>query len=198
MGKTDSILVKLLKDGNTKVFESVYNRFFVRLFVYAREYVGNEEVAKELVQDTFLKLWEVKTALNDDTHLSSYLYRITRNNCLNYLKHLKVQEKFRNYSALKRMELELNYNALNHDSAERLISEELEEKINQVIDSLPPRCKQVFKLSRFQDKKYREIAHELNISIKTVENQIQKALKILRENLNGLINVIIIIFLCSI
>lgn len=195
MGQTNSILIKLLKDGNTEVFESIYNKFYSSLFVYAREYAGSEEVAKELVQDTFLKLWEVKATLKDDTHLSSYLYRITRNNCLNYLKHLKVQEKYRDYSASKRMELELNYSALSQDSADQLVSEELEEKINQAIDSLPPRCKQVFELSRFHDKKYREIAQDLNISIKTVENQMQKALKVLRENLKGLMNSIIILFL---
>lgn len=195
MAQADFILIKLLKGGDPKVFESVYNRLYGALFVYAREYVGSEEIAKELVQDTFLKLWEVKFTLQDDTHLSSYLYRITRNNCLNYLKHLKVQEKYRQYSVSKKMELELNYSALSHDSADELVSEELEEKINQAIDALPPRCKQIFELSRFQDKKYREIACELNISVKTVENQIQKALKILRENLHGLMRLIIIAFL---
>ena len=197
MASSDSILIKLLKDGNPKVFETVYNRFFGPLFVYAKEYVINEEEAKELVQDTFLKLWEVKATLYDDTSLSAYLYRITRNNCLNYLKHLKVQKKYRQYSVSKKMELELNYSALNHDSADGIISEELEEKVTDTINSLPPRCKQIFELSRFQDKKYREIAEELNISVKTVENQIQKALKIMRENLYGLLRLIIIAFLGS-
>ena len=190
---TDSILVKFLKEGNQQVFESISEKFYGQLFVYAREYVLNVDVAHEMVQDTFLKLWEKRANLDDNTQLQSFLYRVTRNTCLNYLKHLAVQEKFRQFAKSRQIETHLNYSALNHSSAELLISAELEEKINETIESLPPKCKQIFLMSRYEDKKYREIAEELGISIKTVENQIQKALKVLRKNLSEFITVIILL-----
>ena len=180
---TDSILVKFLKEGNEEVFKSIYERFFGPLYVYAVEYVVDKEVAYEMVQDTFLKLWEKKSTLADDTYLQSYLYRVTRNNCLNYLKHLKVKEKYKQFSKSKQLEINLNFTALNDSSAEKIISDELEEKINKAIDQLPPKCKNIFLLSRYENKKYREIADELGLSVKTVENQIQKALKVLRKHL---------------
>jgi len=184
MHETDSILISLLKTGNRNVFESVYNKYYGNLFTYSKSYVLNAEVAQEMVQDTFLKLWEKKESLNDDTNIQALLYRIARNNCFNYLKRLKVEQNYLEYSKSKKTVLELNELALRQSSAEKIISEELEEKINDAIESLPPRCSLVFKMSREQGKKYKEIAGELNISIKTVENQIQKALKELRKSLS--------------
>lgn len=189
---TDSILVKFLKEGNQEVFQSIYEKFFGPLFVFAKEYVIDPDVAHEMVQDTFMILWEKRQTLNDETYLQSYLYKITRNNCLNYLKHLKVQEKYRQFTKSRKIELELNSAALQNSSAEKILSEELEEKINEAIDSLPPKCKQIFKLSRFEEKKYREIAEELNLSVKTVENQILKALKVLRKHLSEFIGSLLI------
>jgi RNA polymerase sigma-70 factor (ECF subfamily) len=190
---TDSILVQFLKDGNQQVFESIYEKFYGQLFVFAREYVLSVDVAHEMVQDTFMKLWEKRMNLDDNTQLQSFLYRVTRNTCLNYLKHLAVQEKFRQFAKSRQMETHLNYSALQHSSAEKIIADELEEKINETIDLLPPRCKVIFLKSRFEEKKYREIAEELGISIKTVENQIQKALKILRSNLSEFMSIAILL-----
>lgn len=188
---TDSILVKFLKEGNQEVFESVYKKFYGPLYVYSKEYVVDGDIAHGIVQDTFLKLWEKRTNLDDNTYLQSYLYRLTRNNCLNYLKHLKVQEKYKKFSRIKKLEIELNSTALNHSSAEKIISDELEEKINETIESLPPKCKQIFKMSRYDEMKYKEIAKELNLSVKTVENQIIKALGILRKHLSEFITCLI-------
>ena len=183
MAQADLILIKLLKEGNVKVFEAFYDKYFDPILVYCNHYVTDREMAKEMAQDTFLKLWETKESLNNNTNIQSFLYRIARNNCLNHIKHLKVEQKYLDYTKAQKTEIELNELALSQSSAEKIISEELEEKINLTIGSLPPRCRQVFELSRFKGKKYREIASDLNISVKTVENQIQKALKILRENI---------------
>ncbi|HKJ79641.1 MAG TPA: RNA polymerase sigma-70 factor [Prolixibacteraceae bacterium] len=185
MAHNDTILIKLLKDGNINVFESVYSRYYGPLFTFCNQYIDNKEAAKELVQDLFLMLWEGKEKLNKDTNLRSYLYHVARNNCLNYLKHLKVQEKYLQYSKRQKLEIELNQVALNNFFPEKIYIEELEMRINDSVQSLPPRCKYIFELSRYHEKKYTEIATELNISVKTVENQIQKALKILRKNLAG-------------
>lgn len=191
---TDSIIVKFLKEGNQEVFRSVYEKFFGSLLVYAKEYVIDSNIAHEMVQDTFVKLWEKKETLDDNTFLQSFLYRITRNNCLNYLKHIKVEEKYNTFTRAKKIELALNNTALNNNSAEKILSEELEEHINNAIENLPPKCKEIFKLSRFEEKKYREIAEELNLSVKTVENQILKALKVLREKLSEFTTALLFLF----
>jgi len=195
MQSTDSIIIKCLKAGNQKVFESVYDKFFGPLYSYAREYVIDGEVASEIVQDTFLKLWEIRETIADNTTLQSFLYRITRNNCLNYLNHLKVQKKYLDYTYLQKIELELNTGALNDNSADKIISEELERKIEKTIQSLPQKCKQIFLMSRLDEKKYREIAVELGISEKTIENQIQKALKLFRKHLTDYITALLIVLL---
>lgn len=195
MHATDSIIIKFIKEGNQQIFASVYEEFYGKMYIYAREYVLNGEVASELAQDTFLKLWEIRETLSEDTSLQAFLYRITRNNCINYLNRLKVQQKYMSYSYLQQKEIALNFVALNDNSADKIISEELEKKIDKTIESLPLRCKQIFLMSRFEEKKYREIASELGISEKTVENQILKALKLLRKHLSDFITTILILFI---
>lgn len=180
MLKTNSILIRLLKEGNKTVFAAVYDQYFGSQYVYAFKYVLDTEVAKEMVQDSFLKLWKKRISLTEETQILPLLYQITRNNCLNHLKHEKVREKHKT----RMQKLDLNYMAISHLSAEKIITQELEDTINKAVSSLPPRCREIFELSRNHEKKYREIAEELNISEKTVENQMLKALKIMREKLS--------------
>jgi RNA polymerase sigma-70 factor (ECF subfamily) len=176
-------LVKMLKQRNTEAFHTIYNIYFTRIQVYCAGYVTENYIAQEMTQDTFVKLWEKCELLLDDTLLQPLLYRIARNNCLNYLKHLKVTEKFQKMQLHRQSEIELNIYALADESAQMIISEELEAKILKSINLLSPACKKVFELSRMEEKTYSEIAKELDIAVKTVENQIQKALKILRKEL---------------
>lgn len=191
MLKTNTILISLLKEGNKNVFAAVYDQYFGSQYVYAVKYVLDTEVAKEMVQDSFLKLWEKRNSLSEETQILPLLYQITRNNCLNHLKHEKVRERHKT----RMQKLDLNYVAISNLSAEKIIAEELEESINKAISLLPPRCREIFELSRNQEKKYREIAAELNISEKTVENQMLKALKIMREKLSEYLPVLIIFLL---
>jgi RNA polymerase sigma-70 factor (ECF subfamily) len=153
--------------------------------------VLDNEVAKEMVQDSFLKLWEKRNSLSEEIQILPLLYQITRNNCLNHLKHEKVREKHKT----RMQKLDLNYVAISHSSAEKIITQELEDSIGKAIESLPPRCREIFELSRNEEKKYKEIAAELNISEKTVENQMLKALKIMREKLSEYLPVLIITLL---
>ena len=176
-------LVKMLKQRNPEAFRAVYDKYYSRILFYCLGYVTEKNIAEEITQDTFVKLWEKSELLPDDTMFQPLLYRIARNNSLNYLKHLKVTQKYNKLQMYRQSEIELNIYALADESAELIISQELEAKILRVIDSFPPACKKVFELSRIDEKKYSEIAEELGIAVKTVENQIQKALKILRREL---------------
>lgn len=179
----NAYLVRMLKQRNTEAFRTIYDMYYSRIQVYCAGYVSDKAIAQEMTQDTFVKLWEKSDLLPDDTMFQPLLYRIARNNCLNYLKHLKVTDKYQKFQAHRKADIDLNIYALSDESAQLIISSELESKILKVIDSLPPACKKVFELSRMEEKKYSEIAEDLGIAVKTVENQIQKALKILRKEL---------------
>lgn len=179
----NAFLVRKLKQRDNEAFRTIYEIYYSRIITYCVGYVIDRNIAQELTQDTFVKLWEKSELFPDDTMLQPLLYRIARNNCLNYLKHLKVTEKYNKMQAHRQSEIEMNLYALSDESAQLIISEELEAKIIQAINSLPPACKKVFEMSRMEEKKYSEIADELGIAEKTVENQIQKALKIMRKEL---------------
>ena len=144
--------------------------------------------AEEIVQEMFFNFWQKKDKMDISTSLEAYLFRSVRNACLNYLKHLKVREEHRlaTNAELRRKEQEV------HDRMEAL---ELQERIDRIIEQLPPERQKIFKMSRFEELKYKEIAEKLNISVKTVEVQMSKALKFLRMNLADYLSVILVVIL---
>lgn len=137
------------------------------------------EEAEEIVQDVFVKFWEKCGSLAPDSSVKSYLYRSVHNTCLNYLKHQKVKDSYRQY-VIGFME---DFVYIPETDSHR---EGVQERILDEINQLPPRCSEIFKLSRFDGLKYQEIAEHLHISIKTVEVQMGKALRVLREKLKDL------------
>lgn len=173
-------LVAEIKRGSNKAFENLFEELYEPLFHFAREYVIDIEVARNMVQDSFLVLLEKRKKLLDDSNLKSFLYKITRNNCINYLNRLKYEEKYRRSVAKDYNDLQINYYALKKLNFDQFDYLELKEIIEQAIEQLPPQCKTVFNLSRFRELKNKEIAEELKISIKTVETHMSKALRVLR------------------
>ncbi len=173
--------IKSLKRGDKKVYESVYFEFFDVLYHLALQYLRREDIAKEVVQDAFVKLWENKGAIENNSNIKNLLYTITKNNCLNHLRNEKVVAKY--LDNIRHLELQFQYDALSKLSDDAIIFEELQEKLNAAIEKLPEKIKQVFIMSRFQELKYREIADKLSISQKTVESRMSKALAFLRKDL---------------
>lgn len=169
-------IVALLAKRDEQVFEQVFKTHFKNLHAYAFTIVKDEMVAEEIVQDVFYKIWERPEKLSIGSSVAAYLYRAVHNESLNHLKHLKVRSKYQLH-AVHQMKNET-------DSASKKIQlKELESKLCRALQELPEQCRTVFQLSRFEELKYREIADKLNISIKTVENQMGKALKLLRMKL---------------
>jgi RNA polymerase sigma-70 factor (ECF subfamily) len=173
---SDKELVTELRNGNEVVFETLFKDYYERLCNYANTFINDIDEAEEMVQGTFLSLWEKHENIDIHTSLKSYLYWAVHNNCLNRIKHFKVrQEHSTEY---------LHYADIEYEQASQsVLSKELEQQINTAIESLPPQCQTVFKMSRFENLTYNEIAEQLNISVKTIENHMIKALKILREQL---------------
>jgi len=188
-------LISRLRQGKEKAFRSVFNAYFESLEVFAKTYVDDDEIAKDMVQDVFANLWGKRTILPDKINLKAYLYQATRNACLNYLKRLKVQEKFEKRELDNYNDLLLNYEALSQLNLDTLFYDELLQTLNRAIGQLPEKCREVFELSRYEGMKNREIAEMLNISVKAVEGHISKALRQLKDHLKTHYSSGIILFL---
>ncbi|EHQ25163.1 RNA polymerase sigma-70 factor [Mucilaginibacter paludis] len=171
---TDLKYLEGIRNKEHSAFTSLYRKYYKVLVLASDKYVKEIDVAKEIVQDVFLKMWEQPFELDNEASIKSYLYRSAINSSLNHIK----REKNISQHHLKIA------NDVTYDSLEDLHAEqELKILIYNEIELLPAQCKKVFKLSRFEGLKYREIAVLLNISEKTVENHMIKALKTLRERL---------------
>ncbi|MCD6201051.1 MAG: RNA polymerase sigma-70 factor [Bacteroidales bacterium] len=157
-------------------FEQLFRKYFSDLTLFALKYTGDMDTAKEIVHTVFLNLWEKKDTMDPASPVKSYLFTSVRNRCLN---HLRDQRKFRK-DALFDITVEM---AAAETSSSYLETAELQQQINAALDQLPEKCRQVFELKRFEGLKYKDIAEDLGISVKTVEAQMSKALKILREYL---------------
>jgi RNA polymerase sigma-70 factor, ECF subfamily len=173
---TDNDIVLELRNSNELVFETLFRDYYERLCNYANTFLNDIDEAEELVQNTFVSFWEKREAIEIHTSVKSYLYKIVHNNCLNRIKHEKVKQDYGN---------DYRYVAPDgfDNATQQLIGKELEQEINRAIETLPPQCRQVFKLSRFENLTYAEIAEQLDVSVKTIENHMVKALKIMREEL---------------
>ena len=156
-------------------FDEIFRRYSKPLFYYAVKFV-DDEAAKDVVQDIFLKLWSDRSIIVRQS-LNSLLFTMVRNCCLQQLDKQKVRNNYIETTKLILQKEELLFYTKEKSS---LIEQELEDKLNEVLNSLPVRCKQVFLMSRFENKRNREIGEELNISVKAVEKQITKALAIIR------------------
>ena len=166
----------LLAQRDETAFEQVFKTHFKRLHAYAFTILRDEIEAEEIVQQVFFKLWERNENLSLTGSVSAYLYRAVHNESLNYLKHQKVRSNHQLHVAYSMK------NEVEHP-AKKVITGELEKKIHTALNELLEQCRTIFQMSRFDELKYREIADKLGISVKTVENQMGKALKLLREKL---------------
>ncbi len=175
----EEIIVGRLIDKDKSAFELIFTEYYGTMVLYAARFMDTREDAEEIAQEVFVKFWEKCDTLSPDSSVKSYLYRSVHNSCLNALKHEKVKDSYRQYM-IQFMEAS-SENIFDSEDPDLLMNRILGE-----IDNLPPRCSEIFKLSRFEGLKYQEIAEHLGISVKTVEVQMGKALKVLREKLADL------------
>lgn len=178
--KSDTEFLSGLKSGDEKVFRLIMEQWYSRLFNFARGYLNNEENAREVIQDVFLLLWEQRLKLAEDTVINAYLFTLTRNRCIDMIRREKLVLQFRNDKQDEYRRLTENYNALSDTILDNIFADELQDEIDRAINSLTDQCKKVFILSRRNGLKNREISEELNLSLKTVESHITKALRQIR------------------
>lgn len=168
-------ILEAMRNGDQAAFDSLFRAYYAPLCYYAASLNdGDRDEAEDLVQQAFIKLWEQRETLQITFSVKAYLYRTVHNASLNRLRATKVRDKYKQYNA---QQLEMNY----HPAPEP--EPALRDRLQKALADLPTQCRQVFELSRFEELKYREIAEHLNISVKTVETHMGKALKILKSHL---------------
>jgi RNA polymerase sigma-70 factor (ECF subfamily) len=178
-------LVEKIITGNHNAFEILFKTYSQKLIYFSRRYVRDKQIAENIIQDVFLTIWQNKKNLNPTKNIQSYLFTAVKNESLKQLRHLNVENQQReNVSRLSIVELTPD---------ETIDQKELREELNKAINDLPDKCREIFAMSRFDQLKYSEIADILGISVKTVETQMGRALKKLREQLAHLILIILVI-----
>jgi len=168
--------------NDTQKFDDLFKVYYPRLMVYASRFVDDEN-AEDIVQDVFLELWDKRDRIDAGEFIQSFLYRSTYTKCLNFIKHKQVVDGYgeKEYSILQ-TKLEY-YSADGNETMQRIESEELQKSIQTAIDALPEKCREVFQMSYLYDMKNKEISNVMNVSLRTVEAHMYKALKNLREML---------------
>ncbi|WP_010664114.1 RNA polymerase sigma-70 factor [Marinilabilia salmonicolor] len=169
--RSEKEITRLIARGDEHVFEELFRSWYGRLTLFAYKYLADRQEAENIVQMVFIKYWEKRKELNIES-LNSYLMTAVRNSCLNELKR---RPHF--YS------VDEQYN-LSDEQEEKAADDELMDDVLKAVEEMPPRRREIFKMSRFDGFKYKEIATQLGISQKTVEVQMGKALKTLREMFN--------------
>lgn len=165
-------------------FEDIYLSYFSKMKYFALEYVIREEDAENIVQDVFTELWEKKEMLSMHINLVAYLFTTVKNRCLNHLRHKTiVQETATLIQEEYLITIRMNLNSLEAFDQNLFSDQDIEKLITRALDTLSPKCREIFVMSKIEGKKQKQIAAELNISINTVETQIGIAYKKLRTEL---------------
>ena len=173
---SDDSLALHLKNGDEKAFEIIFNQYKAKLYFFALSYLRSSSETEEIIQNVFLSLWEHKQLINETLSIKNYLYKITVNHVYNHLKHEAVRQKFIDYSLV---------NQLKEDDGLQQNSDfnDLKKTIDDLIERLPAQQQKIFKLSRWDGRSHDEIAKQLGISVRSVENQVYRALQFIRTNL---------------
>lgn len=176
----DLFVLKKIKEGDIDTFEKLFRKYYTPLCLYATTITNRMDISEEIIQDLFYVLWKDRLQLKIVISIKSYMYRSVRNRALQYCEHRQVQDKHKEY--------ELRKNVYAYDKDEnpegKLEYKELELLIENTLDAMPERRRNIFRMHRLEKKKYSEIAEIFSISVKTVEAEITKALHALRDSID--------------
>ncbi|WP_430405281.1 RNA polymerase sigma-70 factor [Fluviicola sp.] len=172
--------------GDLNTFEMVFRDYYKPLVRYGSTFLKDSDEAEDVVQQVFVSLWEKRTQLDIHTSIRAVLYKSVQNACLNKIKHLKIRAGYAE---------DLKATVVQHDSSDPVQVNELNERIQVAVENMPEQCGRIFKMSRFEQLRYQEIADQLGLSVKTIENQMGKALKIVREELKDYLPLLILFFI---
>ena len=178
---TAPLLLKKFRSGNQTAFSGLYDKYYEALYLFGLKYISNQAVVEDIVQESFIKVWEKRASFFHEAALRAFLYKTVRNSCINHLEHLKVCKNFEHQAG---KDLSCNDFFLHN-----VIEEEVNRIIADTIQQLPESQRLIYLLS-LKGVKNNEIAEDLDISINTVKTQKQRATKFLKENLKDLFTIL--------
>jgi len=166
-------LIQRLENGDENAYYEIFHDYFPVLVAFAFKYLNDIDLSKEIAQNVFVKIYEKRQILRISSNLKSYLFRMVYNDCMNLIKREKTI-RLHHQEYIQKQEIYENIDDVSEQT-------EREYRIYQAINKLPPQCKLIIQRSRFEGKKNQSIAEELGISVRTVETQISKALRLLKS-----------------
>lgn len=169
------INIEKIRGGDIEEFELLYRQFCQPLIMFANKYIYDQDVAENVVQDVFVNVWMNRENLDVSGNIKAYLYTSVRNKALNTIKHSHIKREYQ--ENLKLDDIDPN------TPESKVMYKEVEFAVNNAVRNLPEKCRMIFLMSRNDQLSYAEIANILGLSVKTIENQMGKALKILRKHL---------------
>lgn len=178
VAKINEAIIEGVKNGDMAAFDMIYRAYSKRLFRFVFGIIKTETDAEEIVQEVFVKIWESHKKIDDFALFDSYLFTIAYNSTITLIRKKLSEEKYIQHVKSLQMPVQSKISESDFDF-ELLLS-----RVNELVERLPPRQKEVFKLHRENELTYRQIAEKLEISVNTVENHMSKALKFLRNNIN--------------
>lgn len=175
MTDRENLFLKRINERQMSAYQMLYSDYYAVLVVYARNFVGQQEIAEDIVQELFITMWEKEMSFLSFASFRAYLYNSVRNTALNYLKHQDVEERYIEY--VQTTYGEVDESEVNEEEVYRLLF--------KVVDELPSRCREIF-LMYMDGKKNDEIADVLSLSVETVKTQKKRAVRHIRERLGTL------------
>jgi RNA polymerase sigma-70 factor (ECF subfamily) len=183
MKDEDEYMYKAIRKGDLKAFERFYKKYQPRLFVYGIGILKDEDATKDLVQEAFISFWENMEHILTDYSVTAYLFKIFHGKCTKYLRNKAIVTDFSHLSELKMQEIEISYYNLDNNIMGSIFMHDVEKLYENALEKLPEKCREIFVMSNQEELRNAEIATKLGLSVRTVENQIYKAIHIVREEM---------------
>ena len=183
----EQYLLNRLKQGDKEAFSLLFSAYYKDLVLFGGTFLPDKSTCEDIVQSVFLKLWKDRKTITIESSLKSYLLTSIRNSCLDEIRHRNVMLEHESY-------ILATGSLYDWDTEEYILYSDLQKKLDKALDKLPETCRQAFEMNRFEGLKYREIAQKLEVSERTVEERISKAIELLKRYLRDFLVWVIFVF----